>query len=110
MATILNTNNYSKLNSDITDIMRSGFFSGVSMNIYTDADATTFAVDGNTQFEGKKINKINTTGAYTIASNNQFVNGTIEIIFNDGTSFKSVDTVDECWYKLEGIVFQRRKF
>jgi hypothetical protein len=110
MATILNTNNYSKLNSDITDIMRSGFFSGVSMNIYTDAEATTFAVDGNTQFEGKKINKINTTGAYTIASNNQFVNGTIEIIFNDGTSFKSVDTVDECWYKLEGIVFQRRKF
>jgi len=110
MATILNTNNYSKLNSDITDIMRSGFFSGVSMNIYTDADATTFAVDGNTQFEGKKINKINTTGAYTIASNNQFVNGTIEIIFNDGTSFKAIDTVDECWYKLEGIVFQRRKF
>ena len=110
MATILNTNNYSKLNSDITEIMRSGFFSGVSMNIYTDADATTFAVDGNTQFEGKKINKINTTGAYTIASNNQFVNGTIEIIFNDGTSFKAVDTVDECWYKLDGIVFQRRKF
>ena len=110
MATILNTNNYSKLNSDITEIMRSGFFSGVSMNIYTDAEATTFAVDGNTQFEGKKINKINTTGAYTIASNNQFVNGTIEIIFNDGTSFKAIDTVDECWYKLEGIVFQRRKF
>lgn len=110
MATILNTNNYSKLNSDITDIMRSGFFSGVSMNIYTDAEATTFAVDGNTQFEGKKINKINTTGAYTIASNNQFVNGTIEIIFNDGTSFKAIDTVDECWYKLDGIVFQRRKF
>jgi hypothetical protein len=110
MATILNTNNYSKLNSDITEIMRSGFFSGVSMNIYTDAEATTFAVDGNTQFEGKKINKINTTGAYTIASNNQFVNGTIEIIFNDGTSFKAVDTVDECWYKLDGIVFQRRKF
>ena len=110
MATILNTNNYSKLNSDITDIMRSGFFSGVSMNIYTDAEATTFAVDGNTQFEGKKINKINTTGAYTIASNNQFANGTIEIIFNDGTSFKAIDTVDECWYKLEGIVFQRRKF
>jgi hypothetical protein len=110
MATILNTNNYSKLNSDITEIMRSGFFSGVSMNIYTDAEATTFAVDGNTQFEGKKINKINTTGAYTIASNNQFVNGTIEIIFNDGTSFKAIDTVDECWYKLDGIVFQRRKF
>jgi hypothetical protein len=110
MATILNTNNYSKLNSDITDIMRSGFFSGVSMNIYTDAEATAFAVEGNTEFEGKKINKINTTGAYTIASNNQFVNGTIEIIFNDGTSFKAVDTIDECWYKLEGIVFQRRKF
>ena len=110
MATILNTNNYSKLNNDITDIMRAGFFSGVAMNIYTDADATTFAVDDNTQIEGKKINKINTTGAYTIASNNQFVNGTIEIIFNDGTSFKAVDTVDECWYKLDGIVFQRRKF
>ena len=58
MATILNTNNYSKLNSDITDIMRSGFFSGVSMNIYTDAEATTFAVDGNTQFEGKKLIKL----------------------------------------------------
>ena len=109
MATLLNTNNYSKLNSDITDIMRSGFYSGVSMNIYTDADATTFEVDGNTPIEGKKINKINTTGAYTIASNNQYVNGSIESIFNDGTSFKAADTVNECWYKLEGIVFQRRK-
>ena len=110
MATILNTNNYSKLNSDITDIMRSGMYSGVSINIYTDAEATTFALDGNTPLEGKKINKINTTGAYTIASNNQYVNGNIELIFNDGTSFKAVDTVDECWYKLEGVVFQRRTF
>ena len=44
------------------------------------------------------------------ASNNQYVNGNIELIFNDGTSFKAVDNVDECWYKLEGIVFQRRTF
>jgi hypothetical protein len=110
MATVLNTNNYSKLNNDIIDIMRSGLYSGVSVNIYTDADATIFAVDGNTPIEGKKINNINTTGAYTIAANNQYVNGSIELIFNDGTSFKVVDNVDECWYTIEGIIFQRRTF
>jgi len=110
MSTILNTNNYSKLNSDITDIMRSGLYSGVSMNIYTDAVATTFAVDGNTPIERKKISKINTTGAYTIATSGLFVNASLEIVFDDGTSFKIVDTVDEYWYTLEGITFQRRKF
>lgn len=110
MATQLNNNNYSKLNTDITDIMRTGTFSGVSMSIYTDAEATIFALDGNAPIENRKISKINATGAYTIASNNQFVNANIEVIFSDGTSFKAVDTVDEVWYKLEGIIFQRRTF
>jgi len=110
MATQLNTTNYSKLNTDITDIMRSGSYSGVNINIYTDAGATTFAVDGAAPIENKKISKINTTGSYTITATNQFVNANIEVIFNDGSFIKSVDNVDEYWYTVEGIPFTHRKF
>lgn len=110
MATLFNTNNYSKLNSDITDIMRTGLYSGVSINIYTDANATIFALDGNSPIENKKISKINTTGAYTIAATGQFIDASMEIVFNDGSSFKSFDNSEQHWYTLEGVVFQRRTF
>ena len=110
MATQFNTTNYSQLNTDITEIMRSGTFSGVSISIYTDADATTFALDGNAPLENRKISKINTTGSYTITATNQFINSSVEVVFHDGSSFKSFDNVDEHWYKIEGIIFNRRKF
>ena len=110
MATLFNTNNYSKLNSEMTDIMRTGLYSGVSINIYTDANATIFALDGNSPIEDKKISKINTTGAYTIAATGQYINASMEIVFNDGSSFKLFDETEEHWYTIEGIVFQRRKF
>jgi hypothetical protein len=110
MATQLNTTNYSKLNADITEIMRTGLYSGVSINIYTDSAVTTLALDGNAPIENKRISKVNTTGAYTIASSGEYVNASVEVVFDDGSSFKSVETVDEFWYTLEGIVFQRRRF
>ena len=110
MAIQLNTSNYKKLNSDITDIMRTGLYSGVTINIYTDAAATIFATDGNAPIENKKISKVNTTGAYTITTTGENVNASIEIVFNDGSSFKVFDNIDEYWYTLEGIVLQRRKF
>ena len=59
-------NNYSKINNDITDLMRTGLYSGAMINIYTDSAGTVFARDGNAPIEHKKISKINTTGAYTI--------------------------------------------
>lgn len=110
MATQFNTTNYSQLNADITDIMRSGTYSGVTISIYTDADATTFAVDGNAPLENKKISKLNTTGSYTITASNQFVNAALEVVFDDSSSFKSFDNIDEHWYKIDGILFNRRKF
>jgi hypothetical protein len=110
MAIQLNTNNYSKLNNDITDIMRTGLYSGVTMNIYTDSAGTIFANDGTAPIEHKKISKINTTGAYTITSTGETVNASIEVVFDDGSSFKVFDMADEYWYTLEGIVFQRRRF
>jgi hypothetical protein len=110
MATQFNTTNYSQLNADITDIMRSGTYSGVTISIYTDADATTFAVDGNAPLENKKISKLNTTGSYTITASNLFVNAALEVVFDDSSSFKSFDNIDEHWYKIDGILFNRRKF
>jgi type 1 fimbria pilin len=110
MSIQFNTTNYSQLNSDITEIMRAGTYSGVSISIYTDADATIFAVDGNAPLENKKISKLNTTGSYTITATNQFINASLEVVFDDGSSFKSFDNVDEYWYKIEGVVFNRRKF
>lgn len=110
MASKLNTNNYSKINNDITDIMRSGLYSGVTISIYTDSAATIFARDGNAPIEHKKISKINTTGAYTINASGETVNASIEVVFDDGSSFKAFDNIDEYWYTIEGIVFQRRRF
>jgi len=110
MATQLNTNNYSKLNNDITDIMRAGSYSGVTINIYTDSNGTIFATDGTSPIERKKISKVNTTGAYTITATGEQINASIEIVFDDGASFKVFDNIDEYWYTLEGVVIQRRRF
>jgi len=110
MATKLDTNNYSKINNDITDLMRTGLYSGAMINIYTDSAGTIFARDGNAPIEHKKISKINTTGAYTINASGETVNASIEVVFDDGSSFKSFDNVDEYWYTIEGVVFQRRRF
>ena len=110
MATKLNTNNYSKINNDITDLMRTGLYSGAMINIYTDSAGTIFARDGNAPIEHKKISKINTTGAYTINASGEMVNASIEVVFDDGSSFKAFDTIDDYWYTLEGVVFQRRRF
>jgi hypothetical protein len=110
MATKLNTNNYSKINNDITDLMRTGLYSGAMINIYTDSAGTIFARDGNAPIEHKKISKINTTGAYTINATGEMVNASIEVVFDDGSSFKSFDTIDDYWYTIEGVVFQRRRF
>jgi hypothetical protein len=110
MATKLDTNNYSKINNDITDIMRTGLYSGAMINIYTDSAGTIFARDGNAPIEHKKISKINTTGSYTINASGETVNASIEVVFDDGSSFKSFDNIDEYWYTLEGVVFQRRRF
>ena len=51
MATKLDTNNYSKINNDITDLMRTGLYSGAMINIYTDSAGTVFARDGNAPIE-----------------------------------------------------------
>jgi len=90
--------------------MRTGLYSGVMINIYTDSAGTIFARDGNAPIEHKKISKINTTGAYTINASGEMVQASIEVVFDDGSSFKSFDEIDEYWYTLDGIVFQRRRF
>jgi aerobic-type carbon monoxide dehydrogenase small subunit (CoxS/CutS family) len=110
MATKINTSNYAKINQDITNLMKVGMYSGVSINIYTDEAATAFAVDGVGNIEDKRIAKINQTGAYTITANNEPVNACVDIVFADGASFRVYDNVDSYWYTLEGIVMQRRRF
>ena len=110
MTTQFNTSNYAKLNNDITDIMRAGTFSGVMISIYTDSAGTIVATDGTAQLEHKQVSKVNTTGAYTINATGEVVNASIEIVFIDGSSFKSFDNVDEYWYKVEGIIIHRKRF
>lgn len=110
MSTPLNTTNYSTINKGITDLMKTGLYGGVSISIFTDEAATAFATDGVGNIEDKRVSKINLTGAYTIAATNEFVNACIEVVFADGSSFKSFDVVDSYWYTLDGIVMQRRRF
>jgi hypothetical protein len=110
MATKINTSNYAKINQDITDLMRTGLYAGVSINVYTDEAATVFMVDGAGNMEDKKITRITQTGAYTIAANNEYVNASLEIIFSDGSTVKVFDNVDNYWCTFEGVAIQRRRF
>ena len=110
MTTQFNTTNYAKLNNDITEIMRTGTFSGVMISIYTDSAGTILATDGSAPIENKQVSKVNTTGAYTINATGEVVNASIEVVFTDGSSFKSFDNADDYWYKVEGITIQRRRF
>tara|TARA_B100000035_G_C20992322_1_gene550803 strand:- start:911 stop:1243 length:333 start_codon:yes stop_codon:yes gene_type:complete len=102
MATQLNTANHTTLNTSMTDLFKSGSFSGVKMSIYTDAEATTIATDSAGNIENRKISQILKTASYTDPKTNQIVKPQIKIIFADGTSLVSVDNVDTYYYVIAG--------
>ena len=69
MTTQLTSSNYSTLNTAITELMRSGTYSGVTMIVYTDSAGTTKATDSTgAVIDQLKIARVNTTNVYTDAN------------------------------------------
>ncbi len=110
MTTKLSTSNYTALNSGITELMRTGTFSGVSITVYSDASGTTVVNDNTgTQVHHLKITSVNTTNEY-IDSNGATINATLIIGFSNNSNLTAVDNVNDYWYKIEGIVLIKRTF
>lgn len=110
MTTKLNTANYSQLNTDIATLFRTGLYSGVAITLYTDEAGTSiFSYNGN-PIEQKKVAKAIKTDSYTDKNSGEVVKANINISFDDGSESICTDDVDNCWYKLDGIAVQRRRF
>jgi hypothetical protein len=110
MTTQLTSSNYSTLNTAITELMRSGTYSGVTMIVYTDSAGTTKATDSTgAVIDQLKIARVNTTNVYTDA-NGVIVNASIIVGFNTKSEIKSIDTVDSFWYTIEGITLVKKTF
>lgn len=106
----LTSTNYTQINSSITELMRTGTFSGVAMTVYTDEALTTIAIGPNgTPIEKRKVISVNTTNSYTDA-NGVLINPSLIVMFADKTEIKSIDTVDNYWFSVEGIVLKKKTF
>ena len=110
MATQLNTTNHDVLNTEMTNLFKSGSCCGVKMSIYDDETATTLVTDGNGNIENRKINQLLKTAPYTNPTTNQQNKANIKVIFSDGTSLISIDDVDTYYYKLSAETFTHRTF
>lgn len=110
MATQLNTTNHDALNTEMTNLFRTGSYSGVKISIYTDSAANTFATDSNGNIENRKISQILKTAAYTHPTTNQQIKANVKIIFSDGTSLISTDDIDTYYYVVSGETFAHRSF
>ena len=110
MATQLNTTNHDALNTEMTNLFKSGSCCGVKISIYTDSAASTFATDSNGNIENRKISQILKTAAYTHPTTNQQTKANIKILFSDGTSLTSIDDVDTYYYVLGKESFTHRTF
>ena len=109
MAQPLNPNNYTSINDEITAILTSGAYSGITFTLYTDSNQTTVVTTESGPVQNETISQISHTNSYTDADN-QLMPSTLTLYFNDGTSITVTDGVENYWYVLNGTVFQPRTF
>jgi|SaaInlV_150m_DNA_4_1039716.scaffolds.fasta_scaffold26625_2 hypothetical protein len=110
MTTKLNTENYTQLNTDIATLFRTGLYSGVAITLYADEAGTSVFLYNGSAIERKKVSKAVKTAPYTDKNTGELIKANINISFDDGTSSICTDDIDSCWYKVEGIAVQRRRF
>jgi hypothetical protein len=110
MTTKLNTSNYAKLNEDMTALFRTGLYSGVAITLYSDEAGTTVFVYNDVPIDRKKVSKVVKTDAYTDKETGELQKAHVDVFFDDGSWSICTDDIDECWYKLDGIPVQRRRF
>ena len=110
MAQKLDTTNYAKLNEDMTALFKTGLYSGVAITLYSDEAATTVFVYEGSPVEKKKVTKVVKTAGYTDKNTGEVLKPHVDVYFDDGKWSICTDEIDTCWYKLEGIPVQRRRF
>ena len=66
MTTQLNTQTYSQINTEVTNLLKTGQYSGVNITIYVDAEGNVPATLNGNAVENRKIMKINSTASYKI--------------------------------------------
>jgi hypothetical protein len=109
MATQLNSDNYSTINDEMNTLLTSGAYAGINATIYNDANKTSIVTDANGPVQHRKITQITHVAAHMTSLGSQN-DGSVTIIFSDGTSVTAVDGVDNYYYSLDGIIFQPRRF
>jgi len=107
MTTLLNTQTYSQINTEVTNLLKTGKFSGVTITIYIDAEGNVPATLNGNAVENRKIVKINSTASYK----NKLgltVKPCVDVQFTDNEMFKSVDDDDTYYYKIAGVGIVKR--
>lgn len=116
MATALNSENYAGLNESILTILKSG--KRPTISIYTNAEATTYAIDTYGEIKDRDIKSASFTDSYTDNDGNTH-NPYVSILFKDADNsiqstfidyFTTTDYVDDHWYILTGADIPRRRF
>ena len=103
MAIAFNTENYDALNASISELLKAGNYALI--NVYTDAAGTVFEKDVRGNIENREVMSVSFTAAHKDKDGNT-VNPYLIVTFKDGNlfvdEFKSVDYIDDHWYKLVG--------
>ena len=107
MTTQLNTQTYSQINTEVTNLLKTGQYSGVTITIYIDAEGNVPATLNGNAVENRKIAKINSTASYK-NKQGQTVKPCVDVHFNDNEIFKSVDDDDTYYYKIAGVAIVKR--
>jgi hypothetical protein len=112
----LNSENYNALNDSIINILKGG--KRPLICIFTDAAATTYAVDSHGEIKDREVLSASFTASYKDADGNM-TNPFVVIKFKDGEGmvnakfidyFTSVDYVEDHWYVLHEGEIKRKKF
>ena len=105
-----NTSNYSTINTEICEMLKTGNYSSIAINIYTNPECTDAALDSNgTPITNKTIVNLSHTNAHTDLDNNH-INATATIEFSDGSRLIADDETDLFWYILVGVPIKHRSF
>jgi|TARA_B100000902_G_C27281691_1_gene902127 hypothetical protein len=107
MTTQLNTQTYSQINTEVTNLLKTGQYSGVNITIYVDAEGNVPATLNGNAVENRKIMKINSTASYK-NKQGQTVKPCVDVHFTGNEIFKSVDEDDTYYYKLAGVAVVKR--
>jgi|UniRef100_A0A6C0LNX1 hypothetical protein len=110
MSGSLNSSNYEMINNEICDLLNTGMYSSVAINIYSNAICTTIAQDeeGN-DLSNKVILNVSKISAHKDENGND-INDKITFTFNDNSTLILDDELDNYWYILTGIQMKFTKF